>query len=87
MVTVESYRYFLVENKKISDTAGNAACEKLTVKIPNDKMVMRLRPAKKDWNECLIAGRELANVLPIEPFNVFYQTAKDGVGDTIKPRQ
>ena len=124
-------------------------------------MVMRLRPAKKDWNECLIAridrkdmaekiplkkkqvqeenpipvikmsdveekvvqwlwypfipfgkvilikgklgkgktwlamalcaycteGRELANVLPIEPFNVFYQTAEDGVGDTIKPRQ
>ncbi len=33
------------------------------------------------------AGRELANVLPIEPFNVFYQTAEDGVGDTIKPRQ
>ena len=24
---------------------------------------------------------------PIEPFNVFYQTAEDGVGDTIRPRQ
>ena len=32
------------------------------------------------------AGRELPNALPIEPFNVFYQTAEDGVGDTIKPR-
>lgn len=32
------------------------------------------------------AGRELPNALPIEPFNVFYQTAENGVGDTIKPR-
>ena len=32
------------------------------------------------------AGRKLPNALPIEPFNVFYQTAEDGVGDTIKPR-
>lgn len=32
------------------------------------------------------AGRELPNALPIKPFNVFYQTAEDGVGDTIKPR-
>ena len=159
---------YLADHKKIrkiflcldNDTAGNAACEKLAEKIPDDKMVMRLRPAKKDWNECLTAGidrkdmaekiplkkkqvqeenpipvikmsdveekvvqwlwypfipfgkvtliqgnpgkgktwlamalcayctagRELPNALPIEPFNVFYQTAEDGVGDTIKPR-
>lgn len=30
-----------------NDTAGNAACEKLAEKIPDDKMVMRLRPVKK----------------------------------------
>ena len=33
-----------------NDTAGNAACENLAEKIPNDKVVMRLRPVKKDWN-------------------------------------
>lgn len=32
------------------------------------------------------AVKTLINALPIEPFNVFYQTAEDGVGDTIKPR-
>ena len=64
-------------------------------------MTMRLRPAKKDWNECLIAGidrKDMAEKIPlkkqqvqeenpIEPFNVFYQIAEDGVGDTIRPRQ
>ena len=30
-----------------NDTAGNAACENLAEKIPNDKVVMRLRPVKK----------------------------------------
>ena len=39
-----------------NDIAGNAACENLAEKIPNDKVVMRLRPVKKDWNECLTAG-------------------------------
>ncbi|MFR8494002.1 MAG: toprim domain-containing protein [Mediterraneibacter gnavus] len=38
-----------------NDIAGNAACENLAEKIPNDKVVMRLRPVKKDWNECLTA--------------------------------
>ena len=55
---------YLADHKKIrkiflcldNDTAGNAACEKLAEKIPDDKMVMRLRPVKKDWNECLTAG-------------------------------
>ena len=31
-------------------------------------------------------GKELPNALPIEPFNVLYQTAEDGIADTIKPR-
>lgn len=30
--------------------------------------------------------KELPNMLALEPFNVFYQTAEDGIGDTIKPR-
>ncbi len=29
---------------------------------------------------------ELPNTVPIEPFNVIYQTAEDGLADTIKPR-
>lgn len=159
---------FLADHKNIrkvylcldNDSAGNAACEKLLHKIPEDKKVIRLKPTMKDWNECLTAGmnvkemaeqiclkmehkqeepiipvvkmsdieekvvqwlwypfipfgkvtliqgnpgkgktwlamalcayctaeKELPNALPIEPFNVFYQTAEDGVGDTIKPR-
>ena len=39
-----------------NDIDGNAACENLAEKIPNDKVVMRLRSVKKDWNECLTAG-------------------------------
>lgn len=30
--------------------------------------------------------KELPNELPLDSFNVFYQTAEDGIGDTIKPR-
>ena len=30
--------------------------------------------------------KELPNELPMDSFNVFYQTAEDGSGDTIKPR-
>lgn len=29
---------------------------------------------------------EIPNMEPLEPFNVIYQTAEDGLGDTIKPR-
>lgn len=33
-----------------------------------------------------INRKELPNELPMDSFNVFYQTAEDGIGDTIKPR-
>ena len=45
-----------------NDIAGNAACENLAEKIPNDKVVMRLRPVKKDWNECLTAEIDRKNM-------------------------
>lgn len=68
---------YLADHKKIrkiflcldNDTAGNAACEKLAEKIPDDKMVMRLRPVKKDWNECLTAGidrKDMAEEIPLK---------------------
>lgn len=31
-------------------------------------------------------GRELPNMKPLPPFQVIYQTAEDGLGDTVKPR-
>lgn len=31
-------------------------------------------------------GKHLPNMTPLEPFNVIYQTAEDGLGDTVKPR-
>ncbi|MGI6498993.1 MAG: AAA family ATPase [Oscillospiraceae bacterium] len=31
-------------------------------------------------------GRALPNMKPLPPFNVIYQTAEDGLGDTVKPR-
>ena len=63
-VSEKALMQYLADHKNIrkiflcldNDTAGNAACEKLAEKIPDDKMVMRLRPVKKDWNECLTAG-------------------------------
>lgn len=30
--------------------------------------------------------RPLPNMEPLKPFNVIYQTAEDGLGDTVKPR-
>lgn len=45
----------------------------------------------KTWLAMYLAAactnrKELPNELPMDPFNVFYQTAEDGIGDTIKPR-
>ena len=143
-----------------NDHAGNEACEKLAGEIPDGDRVIRLKPARKDWNEILCdenadrkkviqetvtmkmqekealvsmlcykdieqtsvewlwfpyisfgkltiiqgnpgegktyfammltaacTNRKLfPNMEDIEPFNVIYQTAEDGMGDTIKPR-
>ncbi len=140
-----------------NDEPGNERCRQFVSMIPEELCVFRLEPAKKDWNECLVAGlpvkemakqiclrdnrekpvpvmkmseveetvvqwlwypfipfgkvtliqgnpgkgktwiamaiaayctngKELPNALPIEPFNVLYQTAEDGIADTIKPR-
>ena len=143
-----------------NDHAGNEACEKLAGEIPDGYRVIRLKPARKDWNEILcdenadrkkviqetvtmkmqekealvpmlcykdieqtsvewlwfpyipfgkltiIQGNPgegktyfammltaactncklFPNMEDIEPFNVIYQTAEDGMGDTIKPR-
>ena len=143
-----------------NDHAGNEACEKLAGEIPDGYRMIRLKPARKDWNEILCdenadrkkviqetvtmkmqekealvpmlcykdieqtsvewlwfpyipfgkltiiqgnpgegktyfammltaacTNRKLfPNMEDIEPFNVIYQTAEDGMGDTIKPR-
>ena len=143
-----------------NDHAGNEACEKLAGEIPDGYRVIRLKPARKDWNEILCdenadrkkviqetvtmkmqekealvpmlcykdieqtsvewlwfpyipfgkltiiqgnpgegktyfammltaacTNRKLfPNMEDIEPFNVIYKTAEDGMGDTIKPR-
>jgi len=144
-----------------SDTAGSEACTRLAQSIPSEIAVIRLVPARKDWNDVLrqqgdipsrkfiaetITLRELPTAQPvpmlrmadveltsvdwlwfpyipfgkltiiqgnpgegktyfamrlaaactnrkplpgmetIEPFNIIYQTAEDGLGDTVKPR-
>lgn len=140
-----------------NDEPGNERCRQFVSLILEELSVYRLKPVKKDWNECLVAevpvenmakqmcwrdarekpvpvmkmseveetvvqwlwypfipfgkvtliqgnpgkgktwlamaiaayctnGKELPNALPIEPFNVLYQTAEDGIADTIKPR-
>lgn len=144
-----------------SDAAGCDACKRLTENLPDRLTVIRLLPARKDWNEVLQHREEIANqkyiaetvtlqeaktepLVPMirmsqveetavdwlwfpyipfgkltivqgnpgegktyfamqlaaactnrkplpdmeapEPFNVIYQTAEDGLGDTVKPR-
>ena len=167
-VSSVALRTFLSERPQITsvflcldnDHAGNEACEKLAGEIPDGYRVIRLKPARKDWNEILCdenadrkkviqetvtmkmqekealvpmlcykdieqtsvewlwfpyipfgkltiiqgnpgegktyfammltaacTNRKLfPNMEDIEPFNVIYQTAEDGMGDTIKPR-
>ena len=160
---------FLAERRDIkkvflcldSDEAGNEACSKLAQGIPTEIPIVRLVPARKDWNDVLrqqkdipsrkfiaetITLRELSTAQPVpmlrmadveltsvdwlwfpyipfgkltiiqgnpgegktyfamrlaaactnrkplpnmptlEPFNVIYQTAEHGLGDTVKPR-
>lgn len=157
---------FLSERKDVKhiylcldhDKAGHDACARIFDELPDKYAVTQLIPAKKDWNDMLVARNDdlnmeyetielrkekeglvpvtkmseiketvvewlwypfipyskvtliqgdpgegktwlamalaaacanrkpLPNELPKEPFNVFYQSAEDGIGDTIKPR-
>ena len=144
-----------------SDTAGNEACTRLAQSISGEIAVIRLVPARKDWNDVLrqqgdipsrkfiaetitlrelptaqpvpmlrmadveltsvdwlwfpyipfgkltiiqgnpgegkttfalrlaaacTTGGTLPGMKPLPPFQVIYQTAEDGLGDTVKPR-
>ena len=39
-----------------NDEPGNERCRQFVSLIPEELCVFRLEPAKKDWNECLVAG-------------------------------
>ena len=39
-----------------NDEPGNERCRQFVSFIPEEFCVFRLEPAKKDWNECLVAG-------------------------------
>ena len=55
-----------------------------------DDILVQRRISPEITTSTVIAWRRNIQVQeenPIEPFNVFYQTAEDGVGDTIRPRQ
>ena len=143
-----------------ADKAGEDACKRLAVMLPDTVSVTRIQPCMKDWNDVLVHRAEIPNrnyfksivlkepskpetvkiirmsdveltpvewlwkpylpfgklsvlqgnpgegktyfamhlaaactngkLLPnmerMEPFNVIYQTAEDGLGDTVKPR-
>lgn len=64
-----------------SDTAGSEACTRLAQDIPGEgKTCFAMRLAAACTNRKPLPGME------IEPFNIIYQTAEDGLGDTVKPR-
>lgn len=57
--------------------------------IPTKEMVLPEADENQDHMHLAAActnRKELPNELPMDSFNVFYQTAEDGIGDTIKPR-
>ena len=81
---------FLSERKDIrkvflcldSDTAGSEACTRLAQDIPGEgKTYFAMRLAAACTNRKPLPGMET-----LEPFNIIYQTAEDGLGDTVKPR-
>ena len=64
-----------------SDTAGSEACTRLAQDIPGEgKTCFAMRLAAACTNRKPLPGME------IEPFNIIYQTAEDGLGDTVNPR-
>ena len=167
-VSGKALRQFLSERPDVervflcldADKAGEDACKRLTVLLPDSVSVTRIQPCMKDWNDILVHRAEIPNrnyfksivlkepskpetvkiirmsdveltpvewlwkpylpfgklsvlqgnpgegktyfamhlaaactngkLLPnmerMEPFNVIYQTAEDGLGDTVKPR-
>ena len=167
-VSGKALRQFLSERPDVeraflcldADKAGEDACKRLTVLLPDTVSVTRIQPCMKDWNDVLVHRAEIPNrnyfksivlkepskpetvkiirmsdveltpvdwlwkpylpfgklsvlqgnpgegktyfamhlaaactngkLLPnmerMEPFNVIYQTAEDGLGDTVKPR-
>ena len=167
-VSGKALRQFLSERPDVervflcldADKAGEDACKRLTVLLPDSVSVTRIQPCMKDWNDVLVHRAEIPNrnyfksivlkepskpetvkiirmsdveltpvewlwkpylpfgklsvlqgnpgegktyfamhlaaactngkLLPnmerLEPFNVIYQTAEDGLGDTVKPR-
>ena len=44
-----------------SDTAGNEACTRLAQSIPGEIAVIRLVPARKDWNDVLRQQADIPN--------------------------
>ena len=167
-VSGKALRQFLSERPDVervflcldADKAGEDACKRLAVLLPDTVSVTRIQPCMKDWNDVLVHRAEIPNrnyfksivlkeptkpetvkiirmsdveltpvewlwkpylpfgklsvlqgnpgegktyfamhlaaactngeLLPnmerMEPFNVIYQTAEDGLGDTVKPR-
>ena len=167
-VSGKALRQFLSERPDVervflcldADKAGEDACKRLAVMLPDTVSVTRIQPCMKDWNDVLVHRAEIPNrnyfksivlkepskpetvkiirmsdveltpvewlwkpylpfgklsvlqgnpgegktyfamhlaaactngkLLPnmerMEPFNVIYQTAEDGLGDTVKPR-
>lgn len=167
-VSGKALRQFLSERPDVervflcldADKAGEDACKRLAMLLPDSVSVTRIQPCMKDWNDVLVHRAEIPNrdyfksivlkepskpetvkiirmsdveltpvdwlwkpylpfgklsvlqgnpgegktyfamhlaaactngkLLPnmerMEPFNVIYQTAEDGLGDTVKPR-
>ncbi len=73
-VSEKSLMQFLSDHENIgriylgldNDTAGNEASIRLASLIPKGKEIFRLRPALKDFNECLIAGMDIERMAKVE---------------------
>ena len=80
-----------VENQWNSQLARRIVLA-LPKEVPKDQYVPMLNPGEgKTYFAMHLAaactnGKLLPNMERMEPFNVIYQTAEDGLGDTVKPR-